>query len=389
MIVRYDIATEKLIIQEATKLEYNQCQVWLRRHVKDYKYLPIVKSGIWDGRIDYFNNGRVNLGLWKELVKAMKEIGSNFQIENKEDFPIDRSITLESVKDFCEDFFKETYLKDKEGNPVKFEPRDYQIETAFKILKNKFVLCSVATSGGKSLIISIVTFYILKNINPDAKFLFIVPSISLVSQLYDNIIEYNNAFGKGNEMECDIRIQEIMSDKPRKYSGTKDPNVFIGCYQSIEKWDKQWFEQFYCVSIDESHQGKINSIQNICQNTFTHASYRFGVSGTFPDEMSSEILAIQSITGPIVSDVSAKKLIDEGSITPMDIKIMYLNHNDKSFDMILRTIRKNPNRAIEAYQAEKEFIHKSDRRKDFIKKLVGKCTKNTLVLFNSIEYGFI
>ena len=70
-------------------------------------------------------------------------------------------------------------------------PYDYQIDTAYKILKNRYCLASVATSGGKSLIICIVYFYTLKNVDPDAKMLLIVPSILLVSQFYNSIIEFN------------------------------------------------------------------------------------------------------------------------------------------------------------------------------------------------------
>jgi len=386
MVVRYDPNTEKLIVQEANRLEYTQCQLWLKRHIKGYKFNPIVKMGAWDGQIDFFNNGQVNFGLWKEMVKAMKEIGSNFVVENKEDFPLDRQVTLESVQDFCDEFFKGYKAKNDKGELVEFTPRDYQVESAFKILKNKMALLQVATSGGKTLIMSIIIFYILKNINPDAKFLVIVPAISLVTQFYDAITEFNTNFGT-QEAQCDLRIEEIMSDKPRKFSGAKDPNIYISCYQSIVEWDRSWFEKFEAVMIDESHLAKAKSLTTILEKTFTTAKYRFGVSGTFPDEMSCEILTIQAVTGPIMHDISAKKLIDEGSISPLDIKIMYLNHNDKSFDTILRTVRRNPNRAIEAYQAEKEYVQKSKSRKDFVKKLVSKCTKNTLLLFNSIEFG--
>ena len=38
---------------------------------------------------------------------------------------------------------------------------------------------------------------------------------------------------------CNIRIEEIMSDRPRKYSGVVSLNVYIGCYQSLEKWPEE------------------------------------------------------------------------------------------------------------------------------------------------------
>jgi superfamily II DNA or RNA helicase len=83
---------------------------------------------------------------------------------------------------------------------IPFVPYSHQIESAYKILKNRYCMAEVATSGGKSLIISIVMFYTLKHIDKDAKFLIIVPSITLVTQFYDNIIEYNFGLNKLIEM---------------------------------------------------------------------------------------------------------------------------------------------------------------------------------------------
>ena len=246
---RYDKDTEKIIVTEAERLEYNQCQLWLKRHVKGYKFMMPYKLGFWDGQLDYFNNGQINMGLWKELVKAMKEIGSNFQLENKQDFPVDRNIQLEDVQSFCDEFFKNHYIE-KDGKQIKFDPRDYQVDTAFKILKNRYCLASVATSGGKTLIMSIIMFYIMTNINPNAKFLVIVPSITLVVQTTDEIYSFNTAFKKSHDMELDVRIEEVMSQSPRKF-GKENPNVYIGCYQSLEKWPKEFFEQFDCVIVDE------------------------------------------------------------------------------------------------------------------------------------------
>jgi len=359
--------------------------------------------GAWDGNLSFFDNGKINLGLWKECLKACQEIGVKFNVENRDEFPLNRDITLESLSDFCQDFFKNHKIKDKKtGEWSPFSPRDYQIETAFKILKNRYCIGEVATSGGKSLIISIIFFYILKKINPDAKFLIIVPSISLVTQFYDNILEYN--FGENVLQEirdkkiesledpsvdipCDLRIEEIMSERPRKHSGTKDANIYIGTYQSLEKWPKEWFQQFYGVVCDESHQAKAKTLIKILSRTFNSAYYRFGVSGTFPSEDSCEILSIQSVLGPKVSQIEASLLIEKGAITPMQIKALFLNYNEIELNSKLKSIR-NPNNGREIYEYEKKFIQASDKRIDFIRKLVEKkCTSNTLVLFHTIEYG--
>lgn len=397
---RYDKENEELIVSEASRIEYHQLNLWLTRHVKGYRYMPAFKMNVWDGKQTYFRNGKINLGLWKEALKGCQEIDMPFIMENKIDFPLNRDVTLEKVQDFCNDYFKEHKVRMKDGSWIPFKPYDHQVEAAFKILKNRFCMAEVATSGGKSLIISIVMFYTLKNIEPNAKFLIIVPSITLVTQFYDNIIEYNHGVNNllemrekkidhiinGTHLPCDIRVEEVMSEKPRKYSGTENANVYIGTYQSLEKWPKEFFQQFHTVITDEAHGAKAKTITTILQKTFKHAYSRFGVSGTFPEDDTCEILTIQAVLGPKITEVSATELKNKGIITPMDIKVVVMNHDDLDFNERVEQIRKG-GYGKEAFEIEKDYIHISDKRLDFIKKIVDKCDSNTLLLFHTIEYG--
>lgn len=407
---RYDAKNEELVISESTRIEYNQLKIWLTRKVKGYRYMQPFKMGIWSGDQSYFRDGKINLGLWRECFKGCKEIEVPFIIQNKEDFPINRDVTLESVKDFCDSFFSEHKIKDKDGNWIHFNPYDHQIESAYKILKNRFCMAEVATSGGKSLIISIVIFYTLRNIDADAKFLLIVPSINLVTQFYENIFEYNFGFNFLDKMDlkdltetvrdkkiesiiegsnynpCFLKIEEIMSDRPRKYSDKEEPNIYIGTYQSLEKYPKEFFKQFHTVACDEAHGAKSKTILSILKKTFGYAYSRFGVSGTFPPDDSCEILTVQSVLGPKITEVTANQLKEKGIITPMEIKAIIMNHNDSDYEERLLYIRKS-GLGKEALELEKDFIHNSDKRIDVIKKLIDKCDKNTLLLFHSIEYG--
>jgi superfamily II DNA or RNA helicase len=404
---RYDAKNEKLVVSKATRIEYNQMRIWLTRYVKGYRYMPAFKMGIWNGKQSYFDNGKINLGLWKECFRGCKEIGVTFNIENRDEFPINREVTLESVQQFCDEFFKNHKIKDKKTSEwVPFKPYDYQILTAYKILKNRYCMAEVATSGGKSLVISIVMFYIMKKMKPDAKFLIIVPSITLVTQFYENIIEYNYGFNyltqytntvdftnhkidnliNDDYQPCHLKMEEVMSDKPRKYKGVEEPNIYIGCYQSLEKWPKEFFQQFYMVACDEAHGAKATTLTKILKRTFGKAYLRFGVSGTFPSDDSLEILTIQSVLGPKVTQIEAETLVKSGTITPMNIKAVIINHNDKEFNDQMAYIKKL-GAGKDAFQLEKDYIQTSSRRLEFIKKIVNKCNSNTLVLFHNIEYG--
>jgi superfamily II DNA or RNA helicase len=399
---RYDKNSEEIVVTSATRIEYHQLSLWLTRHVKGYRYMPAFKMGVWNGQQTYFKNGRINVGLWKEAMKGCKEIEAAFTLENKDEFPLNRDITLEKVQDFCEEFFKFHKVRTKSGEWIPFMPYEHQIESAYKILKNRYCMAEVATSGGKSLIISIVMFYTLKHIDPKAKFLIIVPSITLVTQFYDNIMEYNWGINNLLEMRenkvdsilnpdakyspCDVRVEEVMSERPRKFSGAQDPNVYIGTYQSLEKWPKEFFQQFHTVVTDEAHGAKAKTITTILQKTFGYAYSRFGVSGTFPEEDTCEILTIQSVLGPKITEVSANELKEKGIITPMEIRCVIMNHNDKEFDDRIQIIKKGGN-GKDAFELEKAYIHVSDKRLEFIKKIVEKCDSNTLLLFHTIDYG--
>ena len=183
-----------------------------------------------------------------------------------------------------------------------------------------------------------------------------------------------------------IRIEEIMSDAPRNNSLSSDPNVYIGTYQSLVKRDKLFFQKFHTVVCDEAHLSKSSSLKSILSKTFKYAYNRFGVSGTFPQEDSSEILAIQSVLGPIITEVSASDLVKAGTITPMEIKAIIMNHNEKEINDRLKFVR-SKGAGAEAFRYEKDFIQQSNKRLELIKKIVDKCDNNVLLLFHTIEYG--
>lgn len=405
---RYDPEQECLVVKDATRVEYHQMRVWLERHVKGYRYMPAFKMGIWSGKECYFDDGKVKLGLWRECYKACKEIGSPFSIENRDEFPMNRQVTLESVRAFCQDFFKGHRVRNQAGEWVPFMPYDYQVETAYKILKNRYCLASVATSGGKSLIICIVYFYTLRHTDPDAKMLLIVPSILLVTQFYDSIMEFNYGLnvlhewgGRVDFRDGDltpvreanpgwdpfrIRLEEVMSERPRKWTGPTQPNIYIGTYQSLARYPKDFFAQFHTVVCDEAHQSKAATLKSILSKTFKRAYNRFGVSGTFPGDDTLEILTIQSVLGPVITEVSANELVKLGTITPMRIKALVLNHDQAELSERLSQARKM-GAGADVYRYEKDFCQASEKRLEFIRKLVARCDKNTLLLFHTIEHG--
>jgi len=374
----------KLILIESSKGEYNQLKLFLTRKVKNYRFQKRYKLGVWDGSIDYFKNGFIDFGLWQEVYQCCKEYGYPFVIENKEQFPINKDITKEQLQEFVDEFYKDH--KTKDGDP--FMPYEHQVDAIFQLLKYQFGILEIATAGGKSLVFGTLLFYYLKNVNPDAKFLLIVPNISLVTQFYNDLNDYNYGFNEGdNKTPLEIRIDEVMSDKPRKYRDEeKKPNIYIGTYQSLEKWPREWFRQFDVVATDEAHTAKAKTLISILTRTFGSAKIRFGMSGTYPSPSSVEILTIESLLGPKLVNISAKNLIDKGLISAVKIKVILLHHDNRKFAEGVYNIRKRGD-GQRAYLLEKEYASNSAKRKTFIKKLVDKFTTNSLLLFHNIEYG--
>ena len=240
-----------IILKESTHEEFHQLKLHLTRKVENYHFKKRHKMGLWDGSIDHFKNGTIRYGLWKEVYNCCKEHGYRFDVD-KNDFEFDLSIKLEDVENFCNEFYKGYKVQPTENNLEGiFTPYEHQISSVFNMLKYKFGIIEVATAGGKSLIFATFMFYILKNINPDAKFLLIVPRMSLVTQFYDDVIDYNIGFNKEQETPLDIKIEEVFSDKPRKSRDGEVPNLYIGTYQSLVDYPDEFFKKFNVVITDE------------------------------------------------------------------------------------------------------------------------------------------
>lgn len=381
----YDKRTEKLIIKEATTREYNYLKNYLRKKIDGHEWNPKVKMKIWDGLIDHFNNGYIELGHWKRCYEICRTSRCEFEIINKQDFPLNNNIDKDHFVKFIHAFFKDR----KNGNGEIFFPHEHQIEAAWKILKNRYCRIEVATSGGKSLIYAMILFYLLKHIKQDAKFLLVVPSILLVTQFYDELVDYNLGYNKENKHPLDLRVLEIMSDHPRKYHGEGEPNIYIATYQSLdndEVWKKEFFEQFYCVTADESHKCRAVTLKKELEKTKGKAYYRFGMSGTYPKDNTTAILDIESVTGPLVINVRADFLMKKNLVAGLMIKTICLNHADTGFAEKINNIKKhNPRKALDL---EVKYVQNSEKRTEFIiNTLVGKANKNVLLLFHNTEYG--
>ena len=176
-----------LLLEALDEVEKKQVEISLTQKIHNHFFHPLVKKKIWDGSICFIEKRggfwKVPIGLWRELL----DIGEKYKIDIKIDGLdeiISNEITLEDFTRWVSEFFEGGIG----GNPDKM-PRDYQIETAWKILRYRYSVSEVATSSGKTLI-SFMIFAYLKSKGMVRKILMIVPNSNLVFQGNDDFEEY-------------------------------------------------------------------------------------------------------------------------------------------------------------------------------------------------------
>jgi superfamily II DNA or RNA helicase len=182
----------------------------------------------------------------------------------------------------------------------------------------------------------------------------IVPTISLVSQFYKDMIEYGmDEEGIGR---CGDGLKEF------------DKDIVISTWQTLIKY-KAKIKRFECVIVDETHKGKCKSISDLLQTSM--ASWRFGFTGTLPNT-DLELMQVQSYIGPKVLDIPAHALMKDGYISNLTILMYYLSYKDK--------IKRKT-----SYNDAKVGIFHNSFRLNIIKNILTNIKTNSLVLVNKVE----
>jgi superfamily II DNA or RNA helicase len=353
------------------EVDRKQLELSLTRKIHNHYFHPLVKKKHWDGAICFVDKRaalwKVPIGLWNEVF----EIGEKYKIEIDIvglDKVIDSSITLEDFTLWANEFFKD--------NPL--QPRDYQIEAAWKIVKFRFSCLEIATSSGKTLIAYIVLAY-LKMIKGINKFLMIVPNTTLILQGAEDF----EGYGIKDLDNCDVQL--IHGGNKNKIPG----GLMIGTYQSLVKQDDSFFDGVEAVFVDESHQSHSKSIKEVISKC-KDAKYRFGLSGTLTNRNTAEHLTIQQFLGPITMEISPKFLFDNKYATPVSIKVVRMNWIKEEVKENLAKLRKSKEEidGNEIFNIERKLVTASEKRLRYVVDFIAKTSKNSLVLFQSVGEGY-
>ena len=319
--------------------------------VPGYKFMPAFRNRMWDGKIRLYSRSTNELpaGLFYHLAEFCKKRGYILEPQpSAYGDPNERiRINASDLKVFVDSL------------NLPFDIRSYQFDCVGEAITRKRAILLSPTGSGKSLIIYALLRWYLETYNK--KILIIVPTTSLVEQMYSDFAQYG--------YDVETNVHRIYSGKDK----TTEKRIIVSTWQSVHRLQAQWFQQFGCVFGDECHGFKSKSLMTI-MNKCSEAEFRFGTTGTLDGAQTHE-LVLQGLFGKIYRVTTTKALQDDDTLAKLAIKRIVLDYAEK--------IRKEF--GSRTYQDEIDYIVTHEKRNNFIKNLAIDMKGNTLVLYNYVE----
>lgn len=314
--------------------------------VPGFKFMPQFRNRVWDGKIRLFSyaTGKIYAGLYPYIINWCNENGVQVVDGTKiKDTKVDISKVDEFIK----------ALK------IPMEVRDYQKEAFIHAVKKNRCLLLSPTASGKSLIVYLLTRF--NQLRIKNKILIIVPTTSLVEQLYKDFKDYG--------YNSDKYVHRIYEGHSRE----TDKQIIISTWQSIYNQPKKWFSQFDMIVGDEAHLFKAVSLTKI-MTKMTKCKYRVGLTGTL-DGTKTHKLVLEGLFGNVNKVVSTTELQEKGKLAALKIFCLVLQHGKTERDFL----------KDKTYQEEMDYLVANTKRNKFIRNLVTGLQGNTLCLFQYVE----
>jgi superfamily II DNA or RNA helicase len=334
--------------------------VGIMQEISDYftfeqpgaRFMPQYRAKLWDGKVRLYS--MFTQELYTGLIPYVKAFAAlnSYTVENT--IPAGPEPYLD-VRQWLDNLKLQGH-----GNPI--EVRDYQIDAVQHAIYSERTLLLSPTGSGKSLIIyGIMRHHLEKGRSQ----LILVPTTSLVEQLYADFQDYSSA----NDFKVSEHVHRVYAGKDKD----ADYPIIISTWQSLYQLPKKYFERFDVVYGDEAHLFKAKSLTSIL-NKMPHCRYRIGTTGTL-DGTQTHKLILEGIFGAVHKVTTTRQLIKNDQLADLDITVLTLEYPD--------TQRKLA-RAF-TYQDEMDFLTQYAPRNKFIRNLALAQTGNTLVLFQYVE----
>lgn len=325
------------------------------------KFHPKYKNKMWDGKISLYSmfTKELYVGLLYYLKKFCEQ--EEYELDLSEYEATEEDIPLDDIISFLD-----SLQLASNGEPIEIRP--YQIEAIHAALTSKRKVLLSPTGSGKSMMIySMIRWQWLNK----KKQLIIVPTTSLVEQLYSDFADYSSI----NRWNVQKYVHKI-------YSGFEKINthdVVISTWQSLQNLPDTFFEKFDCIYGDECHLFTASVLKSVMEKC-TNSSFKIGTSGTLSGTKTHK-LVLEGLFGPVYQVTSSKKLMDTGYLSNIKIRCIIIDHSDEDKKAVQST-KKGPKLS---YQEEVDFIVKHEKRNKFIRNLALSLEGNTLILFQFVE----
>lgn len=367
---RYDKVYFKVICSRDIALEINDTFAY---EIKDARFNPKVKAGIWDGFIRLYSltNKTFPIGLYDAFMDFC--VKSEYTVVVAGDPIIEKTDITPQV---LHEFVSKLTLKTKKG--VELDVRSYQYVGVFKSIRDRRRVVLSPTGSGKSLIQYLVVRY-LRSIGHNI--VIIVPSTGLVTQLKGDFEDYSYYDSTWN---ADDEILMLPAEKKRFERG-ETPPIIISTWHSLVKKPDSFFTYFDCVMVDEVQSAKANELQNILKK-LTNADIRLGFTGTLNDCVTDKML-IHAMFGSSIRVADTVDLIDKKQLSEFNLKVIALKYS-KEKKKPFRYYDESKGRMVQIpYKDEIKLICSDDKRNRVVCKLAQACSGNTLILYNFRDHG--
>ena len=293
----------------------------------------------WDGTKSFFSKkGRFGTGLLPSIEADLKKVEANY--------------TLEEPK--C----GATKIPEVNLKPMSdVELRDYQSEALEAIEANNYRgVIKAPTGAGKTIILADV----VNSFKDEIGVVFFTKK-QILFQTYESLQKLG--------IDCGIVCGEANDIKP----------ITLCTIQSIDKILGTHVKHSKFLIFDEIHEFGKGKLSVSCLKSFPNAPIRLGFSATPPSE-DTHRYAVESFLGPIIYDIEATKLIEDGFLAKPSIKILPATPPTNY----------TPDSQTDYISTYDDFIINNDNRNNQIAEIVKNVKKGkVLILTKNLEHSHL
>jgi len=315
---------------------YDMMRDEFTRYVPGFRFVPAYKTGRWNGKICLIQEFRRTFpyGILMDYIRVHKE---HFP---RNPLKVDKEVL---------DLFRGPMVEINYN--LTLYPRPYQVDCIEAALKHTKGIIRSATASGKSLVIT----YIIKTLLESKlieKAIIIVPSLSLITQFRNDMVEYGFK---------DEHIGEVWAERKQW-----DKSIVISTWQSLSR-NAERMSEFGAVIVDETHGAKAHELKKILGQA-SNAKYRLGFTGTMPVNALDK-WNTKALLGPIIRDYPAGLLAEQGYISKCTVNMLNVNY-------------------VQEYKGEYNDVRDAVFQNKFRKQLIGMLAKkldhNVLLLVDKV-----